>query len=277
MEDDDKAIEGRLIPWRNADREWLGIIVVFRDVTYQVKAEKARNNSITALSRSLRGPLSIIKGYAELIITDNNTGGFNDQQFKAQQIIYSNAERMAETLDNALQISLQNKRELLPNFEEVDVKSVIDEVVYEMNPMIQLTELKLVQDVKADLPHITADPRHLYRILENLMSNACRFTPPGGQITLRAWVQHERKGNSTRPFMFLAVSDNGVGLPPTEYKRIFDPFYQLGAQNPDAKPGLGMGLAVVKELVEWHNGRVWVESSVGQGSIFQVSIPIRPH
>ncbi len=143
--------------------------------------------------------------------------------------------------------------------------------------MIQLTELKLVQDIKEDLPLITADPHHLYRILENLISNACRFTPPGGQITLRAWVQQKREGNSARPFLLLSVSDNGVGIPTTEFKRIFDPFYQLGAQNPDAKPGLGMGLAVVKELVEWHNGRVWVESSVGQGSIFHVSLPIRPH
>jgi signal transduction histidine kinase len=224
----------------------------------------------------LRGPLAIIKGYVELI-TDGSIGEYSSEQLKVQQIIQGSAERMAQTLDNAVQISMQNKRELLPKFEEVDVGKVIEEVVYASNPLIQLSELKLVQDVKADLPTITADPKHLFRILENLLSNACRFTPPGGQVTLRAWVQQEREGSVTRPYLWLTVSDNGVGIPPAEHKRIFEPFYQLGNQTPDDKPGLGMGLAVVKELVEWHNGRIWVESILGEGSIFQLVLPLRQY
>ena len=72
----------------------------------------------------------------------------------------------------------------------------------------------------------------------------------------------------------MAVADNGVGIPYSEQKRIFEPFYQLGNQNPDDKPGLGMGLAVVKDLVEMHNGRVWVESVPHEGSLFQVALPL---
>ncbi len=276
MEDEDQAIQGHLIPWRNVDSEWLGIIVVFRDVTHQIRSDKARNNSITALSRALRGPLGIIKGYAELF-AGGNMGDFSGDQLRAQQIMHSNAERMAQTLDNALQISMQNKRELLPQFEKVNVNKVIDEIIYEMNPMIQLSELKFIQDVKSDLPIMTADPRHLYRILENLISNACRFTPPGGQISLRVWIQRERDSSLNRAHILLAVADSGVGIPEIELKRIFDPFYQLGTQKPDERPGLGMGLAVVKELVEWHNGKVWVESLLGEGSIFQVSLPLHHH
>ncbi len=275
MEDEDRAIQGRLIPWRNVDKEWLGIIAVFRDVTHQVKADKARNNSIIALSRVLRGPLAIIIGYVELI-TAGSMGDFSEDHLRIQQIIHNSAEKMGVTLDNAMQISMQNKRKLLPKFEEVDPKQVIDEVVYEANSMAQLSELKLILDIK-DLPTITADPKHLHRILENLLSNACRFTPPGGQVTLRAWVQQEREHNANRPHLLLAVADNGVGIPQTEHKRIFDPFYQLGNQNPDDKPGLGMGLTVVKELVEWHNGRIWVESMPGAGAIFQVALPTHPH
>ena len=276
MEDEDRAIQGRLIPWRNTEREWLGIIAVFRDITHQIKSDKATSNSITALSRVLRGPLTIIKGYVELI-TAGTMGKVSSEQLRIQQIIHSSAERMAATLDNAVQISMQNKRELLPKFKEVNVNHIIEDVVFAVNSMVQLNELKLVQEVNPDLPLITADPKHLYRILDNLLSNACRFTPPGGQVTLRAWLQQEREGNASRPLLLLAVADNGVGIPETELKRIFQPFYQLGNQNPDDKPGLGMGLAVVKELVEWHNGRVWVESMPGEGSIFQVALPIRPH
>jgi len=91
---------------------------------------------------------------------------------------------------------------------------------------------------------------------------------------LRAWVQQEREGNRSRPYLLLAVADTGVGIPQAKQQQVFEPFYQLGNQTPDDKPGLGMGLAVVKELVELHQGRVWVESLPGEGAVFQVALPV---
>jgi signal transduction histidine kinase len=107
-----------------------------------------------------------------------------------------------------------------------------------------------------------------------LLVNACHFTPPGGQITLWAEVEQERSGNTFRPRLHIAVADNGVGISRSEQKRIFDAFYQIKNKNGDKQTGMGMGLAVVKELVELHRGRVWVESVVGEGSTFHVSLPL---
>jgi two-component system phosphate regulon sensor histidine kinase PhoR len=273
FEDEDRAIQGRLTPWRNQGGEWLGIIAVFRDVTPQVKADRARHNFVTALSRVLRGPLTLIKGYAELI-TNGSIENYSPEQLQVQRIIHSSAEQVVEVLDNAIQISTQNKGKRLPRFETVDITRIIHEALQQITPLAQLRRLELVQEITPDLPPIVVDPKQFYRILENLLSNACRFTPPGGQVRVGAWIQEEREGNITRPYLVLTVADNGVGIPKVEQKHIFEPFYQLNNQRPDTESGMGMGLAVVKELVELHNGQVWVESTAGEGSVFHILLPM---
>jgi PAS domain S-box-containing protein len=273
FEDDERAIQGSLIPWRNQHGEWRGIIALFRDVTREIKADKARNDFIAALSRELRAPLTAIKGYSDLIVQ----GAWQDysaEQLRVQQIIQSSAEQMAGILDNAIQITVQNRHKVLPRFEEVEVAKVIEEVLQHMIPLIRVRELTLKHDIRPDLPTLIADPKHIQQILNNLLSNACRFTPPGGKVSLRAWVQMERAGRVERPHLLLMVADNGIGIPRSEQKRIFNPFYQLKQSSIETDLGMGMGLAVVKDLVELHNGRVWVESMVGQGSMFYVALPL---
>ncbi len=273
FENEERAIQGRLIPWRDEQGEWKGIIALFRDVTRENKADKARNDFIAALSRELRAPLTAIKGYSDLIIH----GAFSDyspEQIHLQEIIHTSADRMTAVLDNAIQISAQTRRKILPRFEEIEVTQIIDEALREIIPLVRLRELKLRREIKDDLPFIIADPKHIRQILDNLLANACRFTPPGGYVILRAWIETERVSQIERPCLLIAVADNGVGIPRSEHKRIFDPFYQLKNQKIDAEIGMGMGLAVVKDLVELHNGRVWVESVVGEGSVFQVALPL---
>ncbi len=275
IEDEERAIQGRLIPWRNNEGEWLGIIAVFRDVTREIKADRARNDFIAALSRELRAPLTAVKGYSDLII-QGAMADYSPEQLHVQRIIHNSADRMVAVLDNAIQISAQNRYKLLPRFGEIDITKIIDEALRAVVPLLRLRELKLARDVPGDLPSIAADSKHIRQILDNLLANACRFTPPGGRVTLRASVDSERVGNATYPRLLLAVADNGIGIPRSEQKRIFDAFYQVKNQNIDEQIGMGMGLAVVKDLVELHNGRVWVESVVGEGSIFYISLPLTP-
>ncbi|MCL4300465.1 MAG: PAS domain-containing protein [Anaerolineae bacterium] len=273
FENEERAIQGRLIPWRNQQGEWLGIMAVFRDVTREVKADRARNDFIAALSRELRTPLTSVKGYSDLIL-QGMLNDYTPEQLHVQQIIHSSADRMVAVLDNAIQISAQNRRKLLPRFEEVNVAQIINDALDEITSLIHLRELKLGRDVPGDLPTITGDPRQIRQILDNLLTNACHFTPPGGRVTLRAEVEQERSGNTFLPRLHLAVADSGVGIPRSEQKRVFDAFYQIKNQSKDVQTGMGMGLAVVKELVELHRGRVWVESLVGEGSTFHVSLPL---
>lgn len=276
VETKEQAIQGRLIPWRNQNREWLGIIAVFRDVTREIKAEQSRKDFITALSHELRAPLTTIKGYSELIL-NGAMANYQPDQLRVQQIIHSSAEKMVEVLDNAIQISAESRNRMLPRFEQVDVVGVVNQALHAISPLAQVNEITLSQELKPDLPPISADPAHLRRIVDNLLSNACRFTPPGGRVTVRAWVaepQPQKGRPAGQPELLVSVADTGVGIPHTELKRIFDPFYQLGNPTVEGSSGMGMGLAVVKTLVELHNGRVWVESTPGEGSIFNVALPL---
>jgi signal transduction histidine kinase len=273
IENEERAIQGRLIPWRNNEGEWLGIVAVFRDVTREIKADRSRNDFIAALSRELRAPLTAVKGYSDLIMQGAMTD-YSAEQLHVQRIIHSSADRMVAVLDNAIQISAQNRHKLLPRFEEINITQTIDEALRDIAPLIRLRALKLVRDVPSDLPPIAADPKHIRQILDNLLVNACRFTPPGGRVILRASLESERIGNTIYPRLLLTVADNGVGIPRSEHKRIFDAFYQVKNQQVDEQIGMGMGLAVVKDLVELHDGRIWVESLVGEGATFHVSLPL---
>ncbi len=273
IENDERAIQGRLIPWRNQQREWLGIVAIFRDVTRELKADRARADFLGALSQELRAPLTAVKGYSDLIL-QGALGDYLPEQLRLQRIIQSSADRMAAVLNNASRIDNQNQYRVLPRIEEVDITRIINESLHEVSALAQLRQLRLTQEIKGQLPVIAADPRHLRGILDNLLANACHFTPPGGYVTVRAWVQPERDGNTRRPFLYLAVADNGIGIPPVELKRIFEPFYQVKSEAVIEQRGMGLGLAVVKELVELHKGRVWAESVVGEGSIFQVALPL---
>jgi signal transduction histidine kinase len=251
----------------------MGIIAVFRDATREAKADQARNDLIAALSHELRAPLTTVKGYAELISL-GMMGEYSSEQIRTHQLILSGAERMVEVLDNAIQITMTSRHQTIAEFEEVDVTKVINEALRQITPLTQVRELQLIREIKTELPLIAADRKRLLIILDNLLSNACRFTPPGGRVTLRAWAGSAGKNNMSQPHVILSVADSGVGIPKGELGRIFRPFHQLENQGLDEESGMGMGLAVVKHLVELHHGQVWVESTVGVGSMFQVALPV---
>ncbi len=274
VERDDRSIQGRLIPWRGNDSEWLGIIAIFRDVTREVKADQARNDFITALSHELRAPLTTVKGYSELIM-NGMMGDYPLQHRKTQQIIYSGTERIVEILDNAVKTSTENRHRVLPRYEEANVHQVIHQTIQEVRPLVEMQELYLSHKIAADIPSVMVDVQHLYRILYNLLSNACRFTPPGGRIVIKAWVQSDPQDKSDQPYLCISVTDTGIGIPANHLERIFDRYYKIN--HPilmHYTEGMGLGLTVVKELVELHNGRVWAESVLGKGSLFQVILPI---
>jgi len=273
IEDDERSIQGRLIPWRNEQKEWMGIIGIFRDVTREVRADEARNQFVAGLSNELRSPLTMIKGYSELI-ANSRMGDYSPEQVRIQKIIFSNAERMVEVLDNATKLAVTDKHQFVVRFQDVNVTKVIGEALREIRPLAEVRKLELTYEIAPDIPRIEADPRHLRRILENLLSNACRFAPREGRVSLRVWVESEPVGAMTGEHLLIAVSDNGVGIPRREFEKIFQPFYQVKGQKVDEKPGMGIGLAVVKELVDLHKGEIRVESTEDVGSTFQVALPI---
>ncbi len=183
---------------------------------------------------------------------------------------YLQLEAEAETLAATTPKKLPGEPELRPHSEEIDVTPIIDQALGAIAPLIKQGELKLKRDIRGDLPRLRADPHALRQILDNLLNNACRFTPPGGAIILKAWVQVEQTNGVERPKLHIAVADSGIGIPPAEQKRLFDPAFPPKNQPPGIPES---GLALVKKLVELHRGQLRVESVAGKGSIFYVDLP----
>ena len=131
--------------------------------------------------------------------------------------------------------------------------------------------MTLTADMPPELPLVPADPDRLGQVLSNLLTNALRYTPPGGRITVRA-RGHRDAGQA--PTVVLQVTDTGSGIDPADLPYVFDRFYRADPSRTRTGGGSGIGLALVKHLVEAHGGRVWVESQVGQGATFSLALPL---
>ncbi|MFQ5613479.1 MAG: ATP-binding protein [Anaerolineae bacterium] len=267
------AVKGQLIPLRNDKREAIGIVALLRDVTREVNADRAKSDFVFTISRELRNPLTSVKGYAELMAS-GATGEMSEQQVYFLEKIRANTDRIAELVENSLEATERDLNTTRLDIHIIDPTSIINEAMRQVSSLAESRNIELSLEVAANLPRLQADPTRFKQILDNLLSNACRFTPEGGRVALRAWLQEEGVGNNRTKVLIIAVIDTGVGIPPAQQSRIFGRFYQ--ADNPLSAEagGVGMGLAIVKELVEAHGGRVWVESLEGEGSIFQVAFPL---
>ncbi len=132
----------------------------------------------------------------------------------------------------------------------------------------QRAQLTLTADIAPDLPPVVVEALHVRRVLANLLSNALKFTPAGGAVSVRVWREDDQ--------VILQVADTGIGIPPEQQTRIFERFYQVDGSIRRRYGGVGLGLALVQELVEAHGGRITVESEVGRGSAFTVTLPVHP-
>jgi PAS domain S-box-containing protein len=267
-----QAIQGRIMPLRNNKQEWMGMVVVLRDVTAEIIADNTKNQFIKTISRELRPPLTTVKGYVDLMLA-GATGNIDIQQQNYLKIIRAGTDRAIEVVNKTSRIVEDEANIIKLNLQEIDVREVIIAASKAISSLIAAKHLNLKFDIPPNLPPLYADEAKLRQILDHLLSNACRFTKEHGEISIRAWLKSEELNDHIVNYLIIAVSDNGIGIPPEEQGRIFEPYYQVPNELSDVAGGIGLGLSVVKELVEAHGGRVWVESAVGKGSTFQVALP----
>ncbi|MER3399538.1 MAG: hypothetical protein C4313_00135 [Thermoflexus sp.] len=263
--------EGRFITVHAAPvlmgNEFLGTVSVFRDITPEVEADRAKAEFISTVSHELRTPMTSIKGYADLLLM-GSAGPLSEMQRRFLQIIKANADRLKLLVDDLLDISRIESGRLQLDLRPVPLEAVVEVVVASLKARIDEKGQHLEIDLPAFLPPVLADKDRLVQILMNLVSNAHKYTPEGGQITLRARLQG--------PQIQVEVSDTGIGIPPEALPRIFERFYRVDDPRVQETPGTGLGLSIVKALVEMHGGRIEVESEVGRGSTFRFTLPIAP-
>ena len=270
----EKTIRGSLAPVYLPEGELLGVVAVFRDITKEAAAEWAKSRFITTVSHELRTPMTSVKGYLELLI-GGMAGEINATQKRFLSTIKINADRMINVINNMIYISDLDRAPLQLQLKPTDVVEQLNEAVAAIREQFEARDLALSLEVADDLPLARADPTRLQQVLNNLLSNACKFTYPGGQIKIGAQLyEGNRLEADSSGFLLVYIADTGVGIASEEREKIFEPFYR--AENPleVEAAGVGVGLTIARSLIQAHGGRMWVESEPGQGSVFYFTLPL---
>ena len=248
-----------------------GVVAVLQDITREQLAEKAKREFIASISHELRTPLTAIKGYADVML--NGMAGDVPPVFSQfLRSIRDNTTRMTTLTNNIISIAEIERGTLGLNYQSVDLGDMLHTSVQRYSERSEEQEKTMTVLIDPELPEIEGDPNRLRIIMDNLINNAIKFTPDGGEITVGA---APIAGTLKAPvFVTFWVKDNGVGIPVEEQVRIWDRFYRVDHALSFTAGGLGIGLTITKALTEAHGGRVWVDSEPGKGSTFAVLLPI---
>jgi signal transduction histidine kinase len=220
---------------------------------------------IETLAHELKTPLTSIIAAAGLLAEELESTSDKSCQ-KLSQTIIQNANTLETRLAELMDIVKTGSGQLQLQLEPVDMKSLITGTCMQISPLLQNKDQDLKIDIPDSLPIINGDGPRLEQVVLNLMTNAHKFTPKGGKITLKVY----RQDNG----VVIEVRDNGIGIAEDKQARLFKPYSRISSDR-QSHPGLGLGLALAKQVVELHGGRIWVESQPGKGSTFAFFLPRR--
>lgn len=226
---------------------------------------RVKTDFVSSVSHELRTPLTSILGYVE-ILNDGFGGGLSDEQARMMAIVGRNAERLLGLIEELLLMGSLESGTLKLSLAPVSVRALLDDAYQAVLPGLAERSLDIVVDVANDADLITGDPRRLDRALINLLTNAVKFTPPGGRVTMSA----RRAGD----WVLIEVADTGIGIPLDDQSKIFDRFFRSPSAAHMAIPGTGLGLAITKMIVDGHGGTITVSSTPGEGTTITVALPL---
>jgi signal transduction histidine kinase len=228
-------------------------------------ASQHKNQFVANMSHELRTPLAAILGYAELI-QEGFYGVQPEKSMDALTRIRSNGKHLLGLINTVLDIAKIESGQFTLNMTEYAIESVVETVRAATESLAQNKKLTLTTSVDKPLPIGLGDEQRLTQVLLNLVGNAIKFTD-AGEVSIAAGA---RNGHFS-----ISVTDTGPGIPLDQQDRIFDQFHQVDSSLTKAKGGTGLGLAIAKQIVEMHGGRIWVVSTPGKGSTFQMELPTR--
>ncbi|HEX6778180.1 MAG TPA: ATP-binding protein [Ktedonobacterales bacterium] len=239
-------------------------LVIARDTTPLREMDRMKANFISMVTHELRSPLNAINGYLDLAL-EGVGGPLNERLHEFIRRARSSSEHLTTLVDDLLLISRADAGQFRLNLAQANLSTVIQGAIEEVELAAADSNVQLAVRIAPDLPPFLADEGRLKQVVRNLLTNAIKFTPEGGQVS----VIGEARGGSIE----ITVRDTGRGILPEHLPRIFERFYQV-ARGQGSRGGQGLGLAIVKTIVERHHGSISVESTPGEGSAFTISIPI---
>ena len=252
-----------ITPMRTPEDEMLGVILLFRDVTGLKKLDQMKSEFVMVASHELRTPLTSI-GLSIDLLMENAIDVLNKKQKELLLAAHEDVERLKKLISDLLDLSKIEAGKIDLDFEIVDIRLLFKKITAAFKHQVEDLRIELSYEIVNTVPSVNADPNKLTWVINNLISNAMKYTGQGGSIVLKA----EMHGK----FVHVSVKDDGIGIPLEYQSKIFDKFVQI--KNKDQVGGSGLGLAISKEIIRVHGGSIWVESEPGQGSVFTFSIPV---
>jgi PAS domain S-box-containing protein len=252
---------------RGEDQSVIGAVAIFNDITEIRSIERMKTAFVSTVSHELRTPLTSIKGFISTLLQD--VDGFYDKDtvHEFYTIIDQECDRLTRLISDLLNVSrIEAGRALDLNPVEVNLPELVEKVVTAQKSYTNKHEFAV--DLDPAIPSIIADNDKVDQILTNLTNNAVKYSPNGGTITV--------SGKSVDGLVRMAVTDQGMGIPKEHLAKVFDRFHRIDNRDTRKVGGTGIGLYLVKHLVEAHGGRIWVESEVGKGSSFIFELPTCP-
>jgi len=248
-------------PILGRDMQPTGVVLILQDITQERKQEELKRGVISTVSHQLKSPLTSIR-MAIYLLLEEKIGSLTPKQTELLVAAREDSDRLHSILNNLLDISRIESGKVEMNFRKVFPHSMVFEALEPFQMDFKDRNVTLGMELQDDLPEVWADTARMNHVFANLLSNALRYTPPGGKVTVL--------GKADEEWVQFSVSDSGKGIPGQYLARIFEQFFRVPDQG--AETGAGLGLAIVKEIVEAHGGTIKVESRLGEGSTFTFTL-----
>jgi signal transduction histidine kinase len=260
-----RTLQARFFPIHDAEDGYLGMGLLVRDITREKELEELKSQLLSTVSHELRTPLASIKGFATTLLRRDVVWD-EDSRREFLSIIDEESDRLSELIGNLLDMSRVEVGELPVEPEPTDLRPIIEETAAEFQMMT--SQHRIACDLALEMPLVMADPRRARQVLRNLVENAVKYSPNGGQVRISA---RAREGD-----LRVSISDTGMGIAAEQLDRIFDRFYQVDSASTRKVGGSGLGLSISKAIVEAHGGCIWAESQPSSGSTFHFTLPLVP-
>lgn len=237
-----------------------------QDISHRKAVERAKNEFVSLASHQLRTPIATISWYAEMLLHGDVGKLTKDQRTYVGEIAYG-ANHMADLVAALLNVSRIELGTFAVTPEPTDLKMLLEDVLHELSPLIEKANLRTEMRVTS-VPKVLVDPKVIRIVFENLLTNAVKYTPTGGLVTISLARQDDD--------VHFMVEDTGIGIPKEQQERMYQKLFRADNAKRKVTEGTGLGLYLAKAIVEESHGRIWFTSVENQGTTFHVSLPLGP-
>ena len=243
----------------------IGAVEAFRDITKEKDIDRAKSEFVSLVSHQLRTPLSAVNWYTEMLLA-GDAGDVNSRQKTYLEEIHTGSQLMVDMVNTFLSVSRLELGTFAIEPEPTDIVALTQSVIVEQKPQIKNKKIKISVASKK-IPLINADPKLLRMVVQNLLSNAIKYTPKYGKVDFSLSLDKEKKN------VIMKISDTGYGIPQDQQDRIFSKLFRASNVKKKDTSGTGLGLYIVKSIVDRSGGKIWFESEEGKGTTFYVTLP----